>query len=128
MIFHSLWIVFLETSRHFDLSSRSLGHVMFSFAGTAHKTGAGGRSGAAVIPVHGSLMVRFSLCNMASFTFILVHCGSLVSTLVLSSETECPVALQWSPTPVGMVRLVCSLKRFPSGHLVSPMYTCANEK
>ena len=62
---------------------------------------------------------------MASFTFLLVHCGSLVSTLVLSSETECPVALQWSPTPVGMVRLVCSLKRFPSGRLVSPMYTCA---
>ena len=43
---------------------------------------------------------------MASFTFLLVHCGSLVSTLVLSSETECPVALQWSPTPVGVVRLV----------------------
>ena len=62
---------------------------------------------------------------MASFTFLLVHCGSLVSTLVLSSETECPVALQWSPTPVGMVRLVCSLKRFPNGRLVSPMYTCA---
>ena len=62
---------------------------------------------------------------MDSFTFLLVHCGSLVSTLVLSSETECPVALQWSPTPVGMVRLVCSLKRFPSGRLVSPMYTCA---
>ena len=58
---------------------------------------------------------------MASFNFLLVHCGSLVSTLVLSSETECPVALQWSPTPVGMVRLVCSLKRFPSGRLVSTM-------
>ena len=28
--------MFLETSRRFDLSSRSLGHVMFSFAGTAH--------------------------------------------------------------------------------------------
>ena len=62
---------------------------------------------------------------MASFTFLLVHCGSLVSTLVLSSETECLVALQWSPTTVGMVRLVCSLKRFPSGRLVSLMYTCA---
>ena len=37
---------------------------------------------------------------MASFTFLLVHCGSLVSTLVLSSETECPVALQWSPTMI----------------------------
>ena len=65
------------------------------------------------------------LMYVASFTFLLVHCGSLVSTFVLSSETECPVALQWSPTPVGMVRLVCSLKRFPSGRLVSPMYTCA---
>ena len=83
---------------------------MFSFAGTAQEAVAGGRSGAAGIPVHGSLIV---------------HCGSLVSTLVLSSETECPVALQWSPTPVGMVRLVYSLKRFPSGRLVSPMYTCA---
>ena len=62
---------------------------------------------------------------MASFSFHLVHCGSLVSTLVLSSETECTVALQWSPTPVGMVRLVCSLKRFPSGSFVSPIYTCA---
>ena len=63
------------------------------------------------------------LMYMASFTFLLVQCGSLVSTFVLSSETECPVALQWSPTLVGMVRLVCSLKRFPSGHLVSPICT-----
>ena len=45
-----------------DLSSRSLGHVMFSFAGTAQEAGAGGRSGAAGIPVHGSLMGHFSLC------------------------------------------------------------------
>ena len=60
---------------------------MFSFAGTAQEAGAGGRSGAAGIPVHGSLMGRFSLCiYMASFTFLLVHCGSLVSTLVLSSK------------------------------------------
>ena len=41
---------------------RSLGHVMFSFAGTAQE----------------------------------------------ASETGCPVALQWSPTPVGVVRLVWS--------------------
>ena len=27
--FYSLWIVFLKTSRRFDLSSRSRGHVMF---------------------------------------------------------------------------------------------------
>ena len=42
----------LETSRRFD-STRSLGHVMFSFAGTAQEAGAGGRLGAAGIPVHG---------------------------------------------------------------------------
>ena len=115
--------MFFETSRRFGFSSRSLGHVMFSFAGTAQEAGAGGRSGAAGIPVHGSMMRRSSLCIMASFTFLLVHCGSLVSTLVLLGETKCPVALQWSPTPVGVVRLVCSkLKRFPSGRLVSPMH------
>ena len=97
---------------------------MFFFARSAQEAGAGGRSGAAGIPVRGSLMGRFSLC--ISVTFLLVYCGSLVSTLVLSSETECPLAMQWSPTPVGMVRLVCSLKkRFPSGRLVSPIYTCA---
>ena len=54
--------MFLETQRRFDLSSRSIGHLMFSFAGTAQEAGAGGRSGAAGIPVHGSLMGRFSLC------------------------------------------------------------------
>ena len=32
-------------------SCRSLGHVMFSFAGNAQEAGAGGRSGAAGIPV-----------------------------------------------------------------------------
>ena len=74
---------------------------MISFAGNAQEAGAGGRSGAAGNPVHGSLMGCFSLCIwMASFTFLLVHCGSLVSTLVLSSETECPVALQWSTTSI----------------------------
>ena len=34
-----------ETSRRFGFSTRSLGHVMFSFAGTAQEAGAGGRSG-----------------------------------------------------------------------------------
>ena len=52
---------------------------MFSFAGTAQEAGAGGRSEAAGVPVYGSLMGRFSLCK-SSFTFLLVHCGSLVST------------------------------------------------
>ena len=36
-IVHSLWIVFLETSRRFDLSTRSLGHVMFSSAITGYQ-------------------------------------------------------------------------------------------
>ena len=35
---------------------------MFSFTGTTQEAGAGGRSGAAGIPVLGSLMGRFSLC------------------------------------------------------------------
>ena len=35
---------------------------------------------------------------MASFTFLLVHSGSLVSNLAFASETECPVALQWKET------------------------------
>ena len=53
---------FCETSRCFDLSSRSLGHVIFSRE-TAQEAGAGGRSGAAGRPVHGSLMGCFSLCK-----------------------------------------------------------------
>ena len=35
---------------------------MFSLEGTAQEAGAGGRSGAAGIPVHSSLMWSFSLC------------------------------------------------------------------
>ena len=45
-----------ETSQRFGFSTKSLGHVMFSFAGTAQEAGAGGRSGAAGILIHGSLM------------------------------------------------------------------------
>ena len=66
---------------------------MFSFAGNAQEAEAGGRSGAAGIPVRGSMMGRFSL-SIASFTFLLVNCGSLVtSTLVYISETECPISV-----------------------------------
>ena len=61
----------LKLSRRFGFSTRSLGHVMFSSVGTAQEAGAGGRSGAAGIPVRGSLMGRFSY--IASFTFLLVH-------------------------------------------------------
>ena len=59
-----------ETSRRFNFSSRSLRHVMFSFAGTAQEAGAGGRSGAAGVPVHGSLMGRFSM----SIIFLFIVC------------------------------------------------------
>ena len=38
--------------------------------------------------------------DVDSFTFLLVLCGSLVSTLLLSIDTEGPAALRWSPTPV----------------------------
>ena len=44
-----------------DVSASQLEVVMFSFAGNAQEAGAGGRSGAAGIPVRGSLMGRFSL-------------------------------------------------------------------
>ena len=53
--------MFLKLHDVSAFSTRSLGHVMFSFAGTAQEAGAGGRSGAAGVPVHGSLMA-FSLC------------------------------------------------------------------
>ena len=43
--------------------------MMFSFAGTAQEAGAGGRSGAAGIPVHGSLMGRFSYNVYGFFHF-----------------------------------------------------------
>ena len=36
----TLWIVFLKLSQRFGFSTRSLGHVMFSFAGTAQEAGA----------------------------------------------------------------------------------------
>ena len=55
--------------------------MVFSFSGTVQEAGAGGRLGAAGIPVRGSFMGRFS-----SFTFLLVHFGSLVSSLVLLSS------------------------------------------
>ena len=75
----------LEINHDVSASQLSLGHVMFSFGGTVQETGAGGRSGAAGIAVCGSLSRAVFLC---SFTFLLAHCGCLVSTLVLSSETE----------------------------------------
>ena len=43
---------------------------------------------------------------MASFTFFLWQFDYRVSTLVLSTDTDCPVAQQWSPIPVGLSRFV----------------------
>ena len=57
--FDSLWNVFWNDTRRFGFSTRSLGHVMFSFLGNAQEAGAGGRSGASGIPVVGSLLGRF---------------------------------------------------------------------
>ena len=45
LIVYSLWIMFLKLSRRFGFSNRSIGHVVFSFAGTAQEVGAGVRWG-----------------------------------------------------------------------------------
>ena len=42
---------FKQFLQRFGFSTRSLGHVMFSFVGTAQEAGAGGRLGAVDIPV-----------------------------------------------------------------------------
>ena len=64
--------------------------MMFSFAGTAQEAGAGGRSGGSWYPCPRFIDGAFFFMHLASFTFLLNHCGSLVSTLVFLSETECP--------------------------------------
>ena len=104
---------FCETSRRFDLSSRSLGHVIFSRELLRKQE---------LVVDRGQLVALFT-----------VHCCKWLPSLFFWSTVALWLAL-WcyqvkpsarSQTPVGMVRLVCSLKRFPSGRLVSPMYTCA---
>ena len=59
------------------------------------------------------------LMYMASFTFLLCQLDSRVSTLVFFMDTECPVAQQWSPTPIGLSRFVCSLNLWLSVLLVA---------
>ena len=56
-----------------------------------------------------------------ALTFLLYQLDYRVSTLVLSMDAECPVARQWSPTPAGLSRVVCSLNIWLSVLLVSPM-------
>ena len=53
--------MFLKLSQRFGLSTTSLGHEMFSFAGTAQEAGAGDRSEAAGVPVRCSLMGLFKI-------------------------------------------------------------------
>ena len=62
------------------------------------------------------------LMYMDSFTFLLCQLDSQVSILVFFNDTECPVARQWSPTPVGLSRFVCSLNLWLSVLLVSPSF------
>ena len=59
------------------------------------------------------------LIYVASFTFLLCQLDSQGSTLVFFMDTECPVARQWSPTPVGLSRFVCSLNLW-----LSVLYVC----
>ena len=59
--------------------------MMLWLAEIGQEAGAGGRSG---IPVRGPGFIDGAFF----LTFLFVHCGSLVRTLVLSSEVECPVS------------------------------------
>ena len=61
--------MFLKLSRCFDFSTRSLGHVMFSFAGTAQETGTGGRSGGSWYPCSRFIDGAFFFMYIGSFTF-----------------------------------------------------------
>ena len=75
--------------------------MVFWLAGTAQEAGADGRSGTAAGILVRVLLMGVPLDVDSFVQFYFCHCGSPVSTLVLSSETECTEALQWSPTPVG---------------------------
>ena len=66
------------------------------------------------------------LIYIVSFTFLLCQLDSRVSTFVFFNDIECPVAQQWSPTPVGLSRFVCPLNPWLSVLLVSPMYAGRN--
>ena len=54
--------------------------------------------------------------------FLLCQLDSRVSTLVFFMDTDGPMTRQWSPTPVGLSRFVCSLNLWLSVLLVSSMY------
>ena len=57
---------------------------MFSFTGTAQEAVAGGRSGAAGMPVHGSLMWRFSCETSCSTLTTCAFCSFAVQDALFS--------------------------------------------
>ena len=77
---------------------------------------------ASLISVHGrgslsDVIWPPSLFSCASW----IH-GSVFLCSSFFNDTEWAVAWQWSPTPVGLSRFVCSLNLWPSVLLVLPMY------
>ena len=96
--------MFLKLSRRFDFSTRSLGHVMFSFAGTAQAVGAGGRSGAAGIPVRGFSNIATACYPAFSFHSqckpymqILSSCSWLTSENRSKIPRQSVAGLTWPP-------------------------------
>ena len=65
--------------------------MMFWLMGTDQEAGAGGRSGPELVSLF-TVHWWGVFLDIAASTFLSVHFGSLVSTLVLSNETECPVS------------------------------------
>ena len=63
------------------------------------------------------------LMLMAFLTLHLCHSCSLPSTLILFTDTECPVIKQCSPTPVGLSKFRCSLNLTPPSIWVKPQAT-----
>ena len=87
--------IFETRSQCFDFSARSLGHVTVWLVKNDQDAGAGSRSGAVGNTWYPCLrLIEGVFLDVDRFPRHFPF-GSLV-TLVLSSETECPVALQWS--------------------------------
>ena len=64
-----------------------------------------GRQMVSLVSVHGRALCLIYM----SFIFLLCQLDFRVSISVFFMDTECPVAWQWSPTPVGLSRFVFSL-------------------
>ena len=59
--FSHFGLIFLTRSQHFAFSARSLGHVMFWLAETAHHAGTGGRWEAVCIPIDWVFFLLFAV-------------------------------------------------------------------